>query len=797
MNEAETRAEHIDPALKAAGWGVVEGSRVHREFRITEGRLQGAGKRGKPEIADYVLVYRNTKLAVVEAKPWDAPYTEGVGQAKKYAQKLAVRYTYATNGQAIYCIDMDTGKEGDVVGFPTPDELWSLTFAKQAKQNEWRDRFAAVPVEVKGGTWQIRFYQEIAVNRVLEAVADDRDRILLTLATGTGKTSIAFQIAWKLFQSRWSLARNGERRPRVLFLADRNNLANQAFNDFNSFAAFAEDALVRIDPADIRKKGRVPTNGSVFFTIFQTFMSRPPKDGEPSPYFGEYTNDFFDFIIIDECHRGGANDESSWREILRHFSPAVQLGLTATPKRKDNVDTYAYFGEPVFVYSLKDGINDGFLTPFKVKQIATTLDEYVYTPDDQLIEGDVETGRRYTEEDFNRIIEIKEREAYRVKLFMGFINQKEKTLVFCATQLHALAVRDLINQMKISTDPNYCVRVTADEGTIGDQQLKEFQDNEKTIPTILTTSQKLSTGVDARNVRNIVLMRPVNSMIEFKQIIGRGTRLYDGKDYFTIYDFVKAHHHFSDPEWDGEPVEEEVCSTCGERPCVCERAPRKPCAVCGQSRCVCLCEKCGKRPCECKKKVKVKLADGKERTIQHMMATTFWSADGRPMSAAQFLESLYGTLPEFFKDEDQLRAIWSLPDTRKAFLLGLADKGFGREMILEMQKIIDAEKSDLFDVLAYVAFALEPVTRQDRAAKAKKIIYSNFNYKQQAFLDFVLSQYVKEGVDELDSEKLSPLLKLRYNNAIADATADLGSADQIRGMFVGFQRYLYEGTSGV
>ena len=244
----------------------------------------------------------------------------------------------------------------------------------------------------------------------------------------------------------------------------------------------------------------------------------------------------------------------------------MQLGLTATPKRDDNVDTYAYFGEPVYIYSLKDGINDGFLTPFRVKQIATTLDEYVYTPDDKLIEGEIETGRRYTEADFNKIIEIKEREAYRVKLFMEQIDQREKTLVFCATQDHALAVRDLINQMKTSKDPNYCQRVTANDGALGEQHLRDFQDNEKTIPTILTTSQKLSTGVDARNIRNIVLMRPINSMIEFKQIIGRGTRLYDGKDYFTIYDFVKAYHHFSDPEWDGEPLEPEPESQAARHP---------------------------------------------------------------------------------------------------------------------------------------------------------------------------------------------------------------------------------------
>ncbi len=474
-----------------------------------------------------------------------------MAQAKNYAGKLAVRYAYSTNGQGIYGIDMTEGTEGEVPRYPTPEELWNLTFAEA---NAWRDRFAAVPFEDKGGSFQARYYQDIAIERVLEAIAAEKDRILLTLATGTGKTFIAFQIAWKLFHSRWNLSREPSRRPRILFLADRNILADQAYN---AFSAFPEDALVRIAPEDIRKKGKVPKNGSLFFTIFQTFMSGPPKDGQPSPYFGEYPPDFFDFIVIDECHRGGANDESNWRGILDYFAPAVQLGLTATPKRKDNVDTYAYFGDPVYIYSLKDGINDGFLTPFKVKQISTTLDEYVYTPDDQLIEGEIESGKRYTETDFNKIIEIKEREAHRVKLFMEQINQNEKTLVFCATQDHALAVRDLINQMKTSQDPNYCQRVTANDGALGEQHLRDFQDNEKSIPTILTTSQKLSTGVDARNIRNIVLMRPINSMIEFKQIIGRGTRLYDGKDYFTIYDFVKAHHHFSDPEWDGEPMEPE------------------------------------------------------------------------------------------------------------------------------------------------------------------------------------------------------------------------------------------------
>ena len=404
MNEAETRAELIDPALKAAGWGVVAGSRIHREV-IAPGRLLGAGKQASSEVADYVLFYRGQKLGVIEAKRRDLPDTEGLAQAKRYADRLETRFAFSTNGVGIYRADMRTNAEVYIDAWPSPERLWAETFAEA---NVWRERFGAVPFEDRGGYWQTRYYQHNAINLTLEAIAAGRDRMLLTLATGTGKTAIAFQIAWKLFHARWSLAarQSGEpgRRPRILFLADRNNLADQAFNDFS---AFPEDAMVRIAPDLIRKKGRVPKNGSIFFTIFQTFMTGRDADGNPAPNFGGYPPDFFDFIVIDECHRGGANDESTWREILNYFHPAVQLGLTATPKRRHNVDTYAYFGEPVYTYSLKAGINDGYLTPFKVRQFATTLDEYVYTPDDDVIEGEIEEGRRYTEDDFNRVIEIR------------------------------------------------------------------------------------------------------------------------------------------------------------------------------------------------------------------------------------------------------------------------------------------------------------------------------------------------------------------------------------------------------
>ena len=674
MNEAETRAELIDPKLKACGWGVVEGSKVLREYHITAGKIQSGGGRGKKEIADYVLVYKGIKLAIVEAKSAVQEVGEGVMQAKKYAQKLQLETTYSTNGKAIYQICMKSGEEGLVDDFLSPNELWDKTFPKSADTDiaeVWREKFANVPFEDKSGSWQLRYYQEIAVQRTVEAIAQGKDRILLTLATGTGKTAIAFQIAWKLFQTRWNLKRDGSRRPRILFLADRNILADQAYN---SFSSFPEDALVRIKPNEIKKSGKVPTNGSIFFTIFQTFMTNVKTDrdkvneeqrcvaAEPTTVyqpaqfnFGQYPKDYFDFIIIDECHRGGANDEGNWRGILEYFSPAVQLGLTATPKRKDNVDTYKYFGEPIYIYSLKEGINDGFLTPFKVKRIKTTLDDYRYTSDDTIVEGEIEEGKLYEEKDFNRTIEIVAREAKRVNIFLDEANQKEKAIIFCANQQHAALIRDLVNQNAKSKDPFYCVRVTANDGTEGERLLREFQDNEKMLPTILTTSQKLSTGVDSRNIRNIVLLRPVNSMIEFKQIVGRGTRLFDGKEFFTIYDFVDAYKHFSDPEWDGEPIEEEPCKKCGQNPCVCPIVPPKPCPTCGERPCVCevivdSCPVCERVPCICNKskKVKIKLRNGKEREIQHMVSTSFWSADGKPVSAEEFLNNLFGELPKLF-----------------------------------------------------------------------------------------------------------------------------------------------------
>ena len=766
--EADTRANRIDPVLREAGWGVVNGSQIRREL-VCPGRIISGGERANPMSADYVLSYKGRKLAVVEAKRAGLGYTDGVGQAKEYSRRLKARYAYSTNGIAWYGIDTNTGTEGDLqLPFPGPQELWDLCYPEG---NDWRDRFGAVPFETGGGKWQPRYYQHNAITAVLEAIAQEKNRILLTLATGTGKTSIAFQIAWKLFQSSWNLSGIPTRRPRILFLADRNILADQAYNSFN---AFPPDALMRIDPEEVRKRGGVPTNANIFFTIFQTFMTSG-KDGETEFTFEGYARDFFDFIVIDECHRGGAKDESTWRGILEYFRPAVQLGLTATPKRDANTDTYKYFGDPVYSYALKEGIGDGFLTPFKVRQMASTMDTYTLSDGDEVIYGEIDPDKEYNEKDFNTKLIIDEREKSRVQEFMDQIDQRQKTLVFCATQDHAARVRNFINQVKDNPDPHYCERVTADDGKLGEQHLREFQDNEKTLPTILTTSQKLSTGVDARNIRNIVLLRPIKSMIEFKQIIGRGTRTFDGKDFFTVYDFVKAHEHFNDPEWDGEPLPPED--------------PGKPKTPGSDHP-----EPSGgidepEQPREPTEKIVVKLADGKERRIRYIAATTYMF-NGRPITAQEFMDHLFGDLGTLVTGEAELRDIWSDPERRTGFLQRLSEMGYDRERMNDMRRLIDAPNSDIFDVLAYIRFTLAPLARSERVEAAKAAGMDGYEEEMREFLGYVLQSYEMQGIRELEPAKLSDFLRIRYGG-MNDAKRRLGSIAEIRDAFIDVQKQLF------
>ena len=761
-SEADTRARRIDPALRDVGWDTVAGSMIVRE-QIAKGRITSGGRRENPMSCDYVLTYKGQKLATVEAKRAGIGAAEGVAQAKEYAKRLKSRFTYATNGLKWYEIDTKTGIEKDVSGPPAPDVLWSRVFEED---NTWRDRFASVPFQTGGGKWQPRYYQHNAITAAIEAISQGNTRILLTLATGTGKTGIAFQLCWKLFEAKWNLSGEPTRRPRILFLADRNILANQAYN---SFGAFEDGARIRVDPKEIAKRGGMPKNASVFFTIFQTLTT----DQGGKLGYEHYDPDFFDFIIIDECHRGGANSESSWRDILEYFSPAVQLGLTATPKRTDNTDTYAYFGEPVYVYSLKEGIEDGYLTPFRVRQYVSDKDTYTFDGSDEIVTGEVEEGTTFEEKDFNKLIIMRERELHRVRTFLNEIDINQKTLVFCATQVHAGLIRDLINQEVRHPDPDYCVRVTANDRAAGEAFLERFQINSKTIPTILTTSKKLSTGVDALNIRNIVLMRPINCMIDFKQIIGRGTRTFEGKDYFTIYDFVKAHENFDDPEWDGDPGEIIVDPPKGPRvPVDPPDGPLPPVPPI---------------PPEPKEMIEVNLADDH---IVSIAATTFWGPDGKPISAQDFIKRMFGELPELFEDEDELRTLWSDPDTRKALLGRLSERGYDALVLMQIKEAINAQDSDIYDVLGHIAYSRNMITRAHRAEVGRRRIEDEYDAKVAAFLDFVLGHYVETGVESLDRSKLPDYLKLKFGT-LGEGQAALGGMDQVVSSYVGFQRHMY------
>jgi len=740
--EADTRAKFIDPQLKSAGW---QHQNIYREYFYTDGRKIVGNRRGKRKFVDYLLRYNDYNLAIVEAKKQDDEPTKGLQQVIEYGQELKVRFVYSTNGEEIYEFDIEKGKGEYVDNYPSPEELYKRI---TGNKNEILDKLLGVDFLLTG-SMRPRYYQELAVNKTMEAIADNKKRILLTLATGTGKTFISFQIVHKLLQAKWNLE-GANHRPRILFLADRNILADQAINTFNPY----EKDLVKINGEEIRKRnGVVPTNAFIFFAIYQAIAEKENIRG----YYKEYPNDFFDIIIIDECHRGSANESGSWRAILNHFGNAIHLGLTATPKRKDNVDTYNYFGKPIYQYSLKEGINDGFLTPYKVKRIRTNIDEYIINPDDKIVvkqdisDDDVPKQKGvYTIEDFNRSIIIPKRIELTAKAILDNINPMDKTIVFCVDQPHALSLRDCINKHKTNSDPNYCVRITSDEGDLGKNLLEQFQDNDKDIPVILTSSQMLTTGVDARNVRNIVLLKAFKptSMVEFKQIIGRGTRIFDGKDFFTIIDFTGATNLFYDPEWDGEPSEPEYPTS--EPTTSVVKAPPKSYGEEGDNK--------KKR----RKKIYVHLKDGRELKVIDI-EIRYIDGNGVPLTTTEFIEKLVGFIPELYKNEDQLREIWSKPETREKLLADLADRGFNGEQIETLKELFTAKDSDVFDVLAHLSFSSEIKTRQQRAKFVNEDLefFEKFEeFKAQDFLRFILNRYETDGIDELKRDRLGELIKL-------------------------------------
>lgn len=771
ISESDTRANFIDPKLADSQWGPIH---IVREYYFTDGRKLIGNKRGKRLFVDYLLRYNNVKLAIVEAKKASLHPTEGLQQAIDYGKKLNIDFVYSTNGKKIYEFQLSVGKGQYVDSFPTPSELYDRVYHNNKALKEHLHK---VPFLLE--KYEPRYYQEGAVNNAIEHIANGDKRILLTLATGTGKTFIALQIVHKLLQGKWNIG-DQDRRPRILFLADRNVLADQAINTFNHY----ESDLIKINGEEIRdRNGRVPTNAYIFFAIYQAIADREDIGG----YYKEYPKDFFDIIIIDECHRGSANEEGSWRAILDHFAAAVHVGMTATPKRDDNVDTYKYFGKPVYEYSLKDGINDGFLTPYKVKRIRTNIDEYIYTEADKIIQGEV--GKElYEIRDYEKKIVLPQRTRLIAKSILKHIGSMEKTIVFCANQSHALDLRDAINEHKEITDPDYCVRITSDEGIIGRRFLELFQDNTKDIPVILTSSKMLTTGIDARNVRNIVLTAPIGSMVEFKQIIGRGTRLFEGKDFFTIIDFVGASNKFYDKEWDGIPEDEieieekEITTSEYEEEETTESKVEETKEKEYEEE-----EEDREKP----KQLVVELSNGRKLKIIDV-ETRYIDENGKPLTAKQFLEKLVGNLPHLYKSEDQLRKAWANPETRKELLEKLSELGFDTEQLQAMRKMIASPETDIFDVLSHISFSSDIKTRHDRATGVRDdeflAVYKNL--KAREFLEYVLNVYEQHGIEELGRSKLNDLIRINLVTT-RDAKQAFGSTENIINAYYDLQKQIY------
>ena len=742
-SESDTRVKLIDPKIKESSWSE---NNIVREYYFTDGRKLIGNKRGKRYFVDYLLTYKNTNLAIIEAKAQTKDPLDGLQQSINYAQKLKIDFVYATNGDKIYEHSLIEGSGRWVENYPTPDELFNKKFGQIDTKKE---QTITCPFHIEGNM-KPRFYQQIAVQKSIEAIASGKDRILLTLATGTGKTYIAFQIVYRLFASKWSKD-GSDRRPKILFLADRNVLADQAYNTFNPL----EKEIIRLNGKEIKKRGgKVPTNANIFFAIYQSIAENKNRvietteeesEDDVTAYYKQYPSNFFDLIIIDECHRGSANDESSWKDILNHFSSAVHLGLTATPKRDDNGDTYKYFGDPIYEYSLKDGINDGFLTPYKVKRIKTNIDEYKFDPND-IITGELD--KQIIElEKFEREVIIPKRTELIAKTIIENINPMDKTIIFCVNQKHASDMKIAIDKFKSVKDNNYCVRVTSDEGDVGRNFLEDFQNNDKDIPAIITSSKMLTTGVDAKNVRNVVLTAPIKSMTEFKQIIGRGTRVFEGKDFFTIIDFVGATNLFYDDRWDGvaEPIDEPkppkpTDSGNGEDGTTGGGGEIEP-------------------PIPPKEKVTIDIKGKKLKVIN--IETTYVGDDGRPLKTVEYLELLIGILGKFYNDEQGLRDIWSNPAHRKDLLNRLKEINIDESQLEDLKEIFEAVNSDIYDVLAHLSFNLDIKTRNERAIAVEN---SNFiekyhNEKAKDFIEFILEKYIKYGFKELEENKLSTLIE--------------------------------------
>ena len=794
ITETDTCREFVTPRLVEAGWGTAPHA-IGEQRTFTNGRIIVAGgkvRRGKQKRADYLLYHRRDyPLAVVEAKEIGLPAETGVQQAREYAEILGLKFAYATNGHRIIEIDYTTGTEREVDRYATPDELFTrLSAATHLPQ----DAAAHVlePFNLISGKVP-RYYQQIAINRVIEAILLGQKRILATLATGTGKTCVAFQICWKLWNSRWN--RTGEyRRPKILFLADRNILVDDPMAKM--FAPFG-DARHKIAGGDTSQ------SRDMYFGIYQALTTAS------ADVFRQYRPDFFDLIIIDECHRGSSRDESAWRAVLDYFEPAVQFGMTATPLREESRDSYEYFGNPVYTYSLRQGIEDGFLAPYRVHRVITTVDAAGWRPSKDELDryGREVPDDEYQTKDFERVVALRSRTRAMARHLTDLLKGTDrfaKTLIFCVDQEHAAEMRQELlnlNSDLVKQYPDYVCRVTADEGAIGLTHLSHFQDVDKPTPVILTTSQLLTTGVDAEMVKNVVLARVVGSRSEFKQIVGRGTRLKVdyGKEYFNIIDFTgTATSHFADPDFDGDParIEEVIIDETGEQMGITEaevEAPQVdmpleyelPEEQIGTDTGIIITEP----PVEPRK---FYIDGGEVEVIGHLVYDL--DTDGKKLQVVKYTDYSGRAVRTLYPTREALQSAWANPDTRSEVLRELTERGIS---FAELASSSEQPDADPFDLLCHLAWNAPLLTRRQRAEAAKRKtqdLFAQHGDTAREILTLLLDRYIERGI--LQFNALSELMKVqpfdRYGSPSEIATRHFGGVRGMKDAVSRLQTALYQ-----
>lgn len=788
LTEADTCRKFVLPKLIDAGWDR-EPHSFTEQRTFTDGRIIVSGgkiRRGQQKRADYLLRYtRDFPIAVVEAKPNYKSAGDGVQQAKEYAQILGLNFAYATNGTDIIEVDFLTGKERGLNTFPGPDDLWNRQRGNQGLTDAQSDRL--LTASYLEADRRPRYYQEIAINRAVQAIVQGKKRVLLTMATGTGKTLVAFQICWKLWSSRWN--RSGQyRRPKILYLADRNILVDDPKD--KTFTPFGE-ARHKIE------NGEVVKSREMYFALYQSLA----KDERRPGLYREYDPAFFDLIIVDECHRGSASDESNWREILEYFEPAHQLGMTATPLRQDNRDTYKYFGNPIYTYSLRDGIADGFLAPYRVHRVVTTVDAAGWRPSKGELDryGREIPDEEYHTKDFERIVALRARTEAIARHITGFLKKSGdrfgKTLVFCVGQEHAEEMRHALNNLNadlVKENPDYVCRVTADEGTIGRGHLSRFQELETLTPAILTSSKLLTTGVDAPMVKNVALARVVGSITEFKQIIGRGTRVRDdyGKYYFNILDYTgTATKHFADPDFDGDPVlvTEEIIDEEGQTTEVKVVQPEEPIET-PEKETVDEQPQIKEPPAE-EWRRKFYVDNGSVEIAAQLVYEL--DADGKQLRVVKYTDYTADKVRTLYPTAAELRKHWANPIDRKEIIEGLSERGIEFE---ELMRQTNKPEADPFDLLCHVAFNAPLRTRRERAdrlRKDRKDFFDKYAPEAKAVLEDLLDKYTEYGIAEftLPDVLKGPPISNRGN--VGEIIQLFGSPHILRDAVTELQQQLY------